>query len=147
CLVFDAAEDAGSAAGKPCGGLEARLNFAWVSVQDSGTKEQNEPRMRPAVPAVPAALPAPQPARASAMITLLSMAFGPLRWAAMRGRRAVRFRGLRDRLGPAGAHARRRADRRRAAGLRPAAPSGAEPRARRQQGRAPGCRVGRADRL
>src|SRR5215471_12459927 len=42
------------AAGKPCGGLEARLNFAWISVQDSGTKEQDEPRKRPAVPAVSA---------------------------------------------------------------------------------------------
>jgi hypothetical protein len=40
CVVFDAAKDAGSAAGKPCGGLEARLNFAWVSVQDSGTKSK-----------------------------------------------------------------------------------------------------------
>jgi hypothetical protein len=54
CLVFDAAKDAGSAAGKPCGGLEARLNFAWVSVQDSGTKKQDDPRKRPAVPAVSA---------------------------------------------------------------------------------------------
>jgi hypothetical protein len=54
CVVFDAAKDAGSAAGKPCGGLEARLNFAWVSVQDSGTKEQDDPRKRPAVPAVSA---------------------------------------------------------------------------------------------
>jgi hypothetical protein len=54
CIVFDAAKDAGSAAGKPCGSLETRLDFAWVSVQDSGTKEQNEPRKRPAVPAVSA---------------------------------------------------------------------------------------------
>src|SRR5262245_36196810 len=51
CLVR---KDAGSAAGKPCGRLEARLNFAWVSVQDSGTKEQGMPRKRPAVPAVSA---------------------------------------------------------------------------------------------
>src|SRR5262249_39646975 len=41
-------------AGTPCGGFEARLNFAWISVQDSGTKEQDEPRKRPAVPAVSA---------------------------------------------------------------------------------------------
>jgi hypothetical protein len=34
----------GSAAENPCGGLEARLNFAWISVQASGTKEQDEPR-------------------------------------------------------------------------------------------------------
>src|SRR6516164_9442260 len=50
CVVFDPAKDAGSAVGKPCAGLEARLNFAWVSVQDSGTKEQDDPRKRPAVP-------------------------------------------------------------------------------------------------
>jgi hypothetical protein len=49
CVVFDAAKNAGSAAGKPCGGLEARLNFAWFSVQDSGTKEQDDPRKRPRV--------------------------------------------------------------------------------------------------
>jgi hypothetical protein len=54
CFVFDAAKDAGSAAGKPCGGLEARLNFAWIFVQDSGTREQNEPRKRSAVPPVSA---------------------------------------------------------------------------------------------
>jgi hypothetical protein len=40
CLVFDAANDAGSAAGKPWGSLEARLNFAWISVQDSGQKSK-----------------------------------------------------------------------------------------------------------
>src|SRR6516165_4608540 len=51
---YSTAKDAGSAAKKPCGGLEARLNFAWVSVQDSGTKEQDVPRKRPAVPAVSA---------------------------------------------------------------------------------------------
>src|SRR5690349_6898186 len=53
CLVR-CAKDAGSAAGKPCGGLEARLNFAWVSVQDSETKERYVPRKRRAVPAVSA---------------------------------------------------------------------------------------------
>jgi hypothetical protein len=41
CVVFD---DGGSAAENPCGGLEARLNFAWISVQASETKEQDEPR-------------------------------------------------------------------------------------------------------
>jgi hypothetical protein len=53
-VSYSTRKDAGSAAGKPCGGLEARLNFAWVSVQDSGTKEQDDPRKRPAVPAVSA---------------------------------------------------------------------------------------------
>src|SRR5260221_13213865 len=53
CVVFDAAKDAGSAVGKPCGGLDARLNFAWISVQESD-KEQDEPRKRLAVPAVSA---------------------------------------------------------------------------------------------
>jgi hypothetical protein len=53
-VSYSTRKDAGSAAGKPCGGLEARLNFAWISVQDSGTKEQDEPRKRPAVPAVSA---------------------------------------------------------------------------------------------
>src|SRR5215469_8201463 len=75
CVVFDAAKDAGSAAGKPCGGLEARLNFAWVSVQSSGTKEQDE--SAPLLPEFPLALPARQPARASALITMLSMACRP----------------------------------------------------------------------
>ena len=53
-MSYSTRKDAGSAAGKPCGGLEARLNFAWVSVQDGETKEQDVPRKRPAVPAVSA---------------------------------------------------------------------------------------------
>src|SRR6516164_9607735 len=73
CVVFDAAKDAGSAAGKPCGGLEARLNFAWTSVQDSGTKEQDEPRKRPAVPAVFACYTG----ATTRAITVLSMACRP----------------------------------------------------------------------
>src|SRR6516164_7467030 len=93
CLVSDAAKDAGSAAGKPCGGLEARLNFAWVSVQDSGTNGQDEPRKRPAVPAASACFTAAT-TRASfgddrrAINGLPAMAMRG--WAAMRGRRAVR---------------------------------------------------------
>jgi hypothetical protein len=63
CVVFDAAKDAGSAAGKPCGGLEARLNFAWVFVQNSGTKEQDDPRKCTVLRQFPLALPARQPAR------------------------------------------------------------------------------------
>src|SRR5215831_17901337 len=74
-LVFDAVKDAGSAAGKPCGGLEARLNFAWVSVQNSGTKEQDDPRKRTAVPAVSACFTG----ATTRAITVLSMACRPWR--------------------------------------------------------------------
>jgi hypothetical protein len=57
-----AAKDAGSAAGKPCGDLEARLNFAWISVQDSGTREQMSQESAPLFRQFPLALPARQPA-------------------------------------------------------------------------------------
>jgi hypothetical protein len=39
-------KDARSTAGKPCGGLEARLNFAWVSVQDSEKSKTSQESAR-----------------------------------------------------------------------------------------------------
>ena len=135
------AEDAGGGR-KPCGGLDARLNFAWISSKTAATQRLQTRWDGPAARRVACS-------RLAAQTWLDSAGRSCCQCAPGYGSADVQYavRGLRDRPGPAGAYAQRRADRRRAAGLRSAALSGAEPRARRQQGRAPGRRVGRADRL